>query len=318
MSTPTSTTAADDARSGPTALPPRDRRPSVSVLIRVRGLLPNLRPAERRVAEAVLADPAGVSESSITRVARLCETSETTVLRFCRAVGLAGYPELRIALARAAQWEEAGHAAGAPLTGRIDPDDTLAEVVATITHADACAIEDTASALDLTTLERVVAAVCDARRVDVYGIAASGLVAADLHQKLHRIGLVSAAWSDPHLALTSAAVLTAGDVALGISHTGTTTDTVDALRVARRRGATTVAITNYAGSPIAAQADHLLLTAARETTFRSGAMSSRIAQLALVDCLFAGVAQRSYDSTIEALESSYAVVRSRHDQRARD
>ena len=150
------------------------------------------------------------------------------------------------------------------------------------------------------------------RRVDIYGIGASALVGSDLHQKLHRIGMVSFAWSDPHLALTAAAVLTPGDVAVGISHTGTTIDTVDALRVARARGATTIAITNFEGSPLVAEADLTLLTAARETTFRSGAMSSRIAQLALIDCLFAGVAQRSYAQAIAALEDTYAVVRSRH------
>jgi DNA-binding MurR/RpiR family transcriptional regulator len=89
------------------------------VLIKVRGILPNLRPAEQRVAAAVLADPAGISESSITAVALRCQTSETAVLRFCRAIGLTGYPELRIALARAAQFEEVDHCAGAPMTGDI-------------------------------------------------------------------------------------------------------------------------------------------------------------------------------------------------------
>lgn len=291
---------------------PATQRPTLSILITVRGAMPNLRPAEQRVAELVLADPAGVSESSITAVARRCQTSETTVLRFCRAIGLAGYPELRIALARAALWEESEQGPGQPTTGQIDPGDSLADVVAKITYADERAIADTGAALDLDVLSRAVEAVAGARRVDIYGIAASGLVAADLHQKLHRIGRVSFVWSDPHLALTSAAVLEAGDVAVGISHTGTTVDTVDALRVAHGRGATTVAITNFAGSPIAEQADLLLTTAARETTFRSGAMSSRIAQLALVDCLFAGVAQRSYDQAITALETTYAVVRSRH------
>lgn len=287
-------------------------RPALSILITVRGTMPNLRPAEQRVAEFVLADPAGVSESSITAVARRCQTSETTVLRFCRAIGLGGYPDLRIALARAAQWEESGRAPGHPTTGEIGPGDSLADVVAKITHADQCAIADTAAALDLGMLEKAVAAVAEARRVDIYGIAASGLVGADLHHKLHRIGKISFIWSDPHLALTSAAVLEPGDVAVGISHTGTTVDTVDALREARGRGATTIAITNFAGSPIADHADLLLTTASRETTFRSGAMSSRIAQLALVDCLFAGVAQRSYDQALTALESTFAVVRSRH------
>ena len=287
-------------------------RPAFSVLIRVRGAMPNLRPAEQRVAEAVLADPAGISESSITTVARRCQTSETTVLRFCRAIGLNGYPELRIALARAAQWEETDHAAGTPVTGQIFASDSLADIVAKMTHADARAIEETASALDLQVLERVVDALVAATRIDIYGIGASALVGQDLHQKLHRIGMVSFAWSDPHLALTAAAVLGAGDVAVGISHTGTTIDTVDALRVAKGRGATTIAITNFEGSPLVAEGALTLLTAARETTFRSGAMSSRIAQLALIDCVFAGVAQRSYEHAISALEDTYAVVRSRH------
>jgi DNA-binding MurR/RpiR family transcriptional regulator len=288
---------------------------ALSVLIKVRGALPNLRPAEQRVAEAVLADPATVSESSITAVARRCQTSETTVLRFCRAIGLAGYPELRIALARAAQWEETDHLGGAPKTGEISATDTLNDVVAKISHANARAIEDTAAALNLDVLHAAVDAVVSARRIDIYGSGASALVGNDLHQKLHRIGMVSFAWSDPHLALTSAALLKGGDVAVAISHTGTTIDTIDALATARRRGATTIAITNFNGSSISNEADHLLLTAARETTFRAGAMSSRIAQLALVDCLFAAVAQRSYDQAIEALETTHQVVRSRHSVR---
>ena len=289
-------------------------RLSSSVLIQVRRAMPNLRPAEQRVGQAVLADPAAISESSITSVARQCSTSETTVLRFCRAIGVAGYPELRIALARAAQWEESDHA-GAPVSGQISATDSLADVVAKITYADASAIQDTARALDLVILEQAVNAVANARRVNIFGSGASAVVGNDLHQKLHRIGRISFIWADPHLALTSAAVLTDQDVAIGISHTGTTIDTIDALALARRRGACTIAITNFDGSQISEQADLLLLTAARETTFRSGAMSSRIAQLALVDCLFAGVAQRSYDAAIEALRSTFTAVESRHEGR---
>lgn len=291
-------------------------RPALSILIKVRGAMPSLRPAEQRVAHAVLADPAGISESSITSVARRCQTSETTVLRFCRAIGLAGYPELRIALARAAEWEENGHG-GAPTTGQISATDSLEEVVAKITHADARAIEDTSAALDMEVLRAGVEAVAQARRIDIYGAAASALVGHDLHQKLHRIGLVSFMWNEAHLALASAAVLQSGDVAVGISHTGTTIDTLDVLRVARLRGATTIAITNFVDSPITGEADLVLVTAARETTFRSGGMASRIAQLAVVDCLFAGVAQRSYDQAIEALETTLAVVETRHSRRVR-
>ena len=302
MSTPRGTARSDSHR-------------PVSVLIRVRGVLPNLRPAEQRVAQAVLADPAGISESSITAVARKCQTSETTVLRFCRALGLAGYPQLRIALARAAQFEEADHRAGAPVTSDIAATDTLADVVAKITYAAARAVTDTAAALDVEVLQAAIDAFTMAQRVDIYGVGASALVGEHLHQKLHRIGLVSFVWSEGHLAVASAGLLSPGDVAIGISHTGTTIDTIDALRVAQRRGATTISVTNYEMSPIAAVSELVLTTVARETTFSAGVMSSRIAQFALVDCLFAGVAQRSYDQAIEALESTSEVVQTRHPAR---
>jgi len=290
-------------------------KPASSVLIRVRGAMPSLRPAEQRVGEAVLADPAAISESSITAVARQCMTSETTVLRFCRAIGLGGYPELRIALARAAQREETDQNARPPVNGTIGENDSVADVVAKISYADSRAVEETGAALDVAALTAAIEAVRAAGRIDVYGIGASGLVAHDLHQKLHRLGLISFSWADPHLALTSAAVLEVGDVAIGISHTGTTIDTIDALRVARQHGATTIAVTNFAKSPITEEADLVLTTAARETTFRSGAMASRIAQLALIDCLFTGVAQRSYDHAIDTLQTTYAAVQSRHGSR---
>ena len=151
-----------------------------------------------------------------------------------------------------------------------------------------------------------------AARIDIYGVGPSALVGQHLHQKLHRIGLVSFLWSQGALAAASAGVLSPGDVAIGLSHTGTTIDTIDALRIAQHRGATTISVTNYEMSPIAAVSDLLLTTAGREITFSTGAMSSRIAQLTVVDCLFAGVAQRSYDRAIEALHRTDEVIQTRH------
>jgi DNA-binding MurR/RpiR family transcriptional regulator len=281
------------------------------ILVRIRGALPSLRPAERRVARAMLADPGAAAELSISRLAGQCETSETTVMRLCRALAFDRFPELRLALARAASREEARHGSGTPLSGDISPTDSLDAIVKKIVFSDARAIEDTGAALDLDVLRRAVDALAAARRIDIYGIGVSAFVGLDLHQKLHRIGLLAFAWPDPHAALTSAALLTGDDVALAISHTGTTIDTIEPLRLARERGATTVVVTNFNPSPVTEHADLVLTTAARETTFRSGAMASRIAQLALVDCLFVAVAQRFFDRTVTALESTYAAVQSR-------
>jgi DNA-binding MurR/RpiR family transcriptional regulator len=281
----------------------------VSVLVRIRAMAPSLRPAQRRVAEAVLRDPSGTAELPIGRLAQQCATSAATVMRFCRSAGFRGYPDLRLALARETGREAAGDGVG--LSPDIERHDSLADIVAKIAFSDAAAVQDTAANLDLDALAAAVDAVATARRVDVYGIGASGFVGQDLHQKLHRIGLLAFAWPDPHAALTSAALLDAGCVAIGISHTGSTIDTVDALRAARESGARTIAITNFAPSPLTGCADLVLTTAARETTFRSGAMASRIAQLAVIDCLFVGVAQRSYDRTVDRLIRTHHAVRSR-------
>jgi DNA-binding MurR/RpiR family transcriptional regulator len=277
-----------------------------SPLVRIRSLLPGLAKAEQRVAHVVLEDPAGVARRSITEVAESAGTSETTVTRFCKAIGVSGYPELRIALA--ADTARAEMRSDRDLGGDIGPDDELRQVVGKVAFADARAVEETADQLDLASLQQVVDAIAAAGRVDVYGVGASAFVALDLQQKLHRIGRVCFAWNDTHIMLTSAAVLGPGDVAVAISHTGATKDTVEALREARERGATTVALTNFPRSPITEVADHVLTTAARETTFRSGATASRIAQLTVIDCVFIGVAQQHMATALTAIDTTYSAV----------
>lgn len=279
------------------------------VLVRLRGLLPSLAPAERRVAEAVLADPARACGQSITALARGCSTSETTVVRFCRNAGFDGYPQLRLSLAVEAGRRTASDPPSPP--SDIQSSDGLASVVAKIGFDDARAIEDTAQHLDLDVLEAVVEAIAATPRIELFGVGASGVVTADLEQKMRRIGRMAFASVDAHDAMTSAALLGPGDVAIGVTHSGATRDTVDPLSEARRHGATTVAITNFPRSPVAGVVDHLLVTAARESAFRSGAMASRLAQLTVVDCLFVAVAQRTITETQGALEATLRSVQGR-------
>jgi DNA-binding MurR/RpiR family transcriptional regulator len=285
-------------------------REAGGLIVAINGLLPSLSPAEQRVARLVVADPAEAARHTITDLANAAETSEATVIRFCRSVGMDGYPQLRIRLAA-----EAARRVDPPdvrvVGGDIPPGADLAQIIATIAFNDARAVEETAEQLDPDVCERIVEAISSAGRVEIYGAGASGFVASDFQQKLHRIGRVAFYWPDVHTALTSAALLGRGDVAIGISHTGTTTDVVDVLEQARSRGATTVALTNFPRSPITEVADHVLTTAARETTYRSGAMASRLAQLTVVDVLFVGVAARNRTRARKALEVTADAVRPR-------
>ncbi|WP_435207230.1 MurR/RpiR family transcriptional regulator [Micromonospora sp. bgisy143] len=279
------------------------------LIVHISGLLPSLSPAEQRVARLVVSDPAAAARRTITDLATAAETSEATVIRFCRSVGMDGYPQLRIRLAA-----EAARRVEPPdarvVGGDIPPGADLAQIIATIAFNDARAVEETAEQLDPAVCEQVVEAIAGAGRIDIYGAGASGFVASDFQQKLHRIGRIAFYFPDVHTALTSAALLGRGDVAIGISHTGTTSDVIEVLEQARTRGASTVALTNFPRSPITEVADFVLTTAARETTYRSGATASRLAQLTVVDCLFVGVAARNRSRARKALEATAEAVQS--------
>lgn len=280
---------------------------------KVRTLAPTMTRSMQRVAETVASDPAGCAALTVTGLAERTGTSEATVVRTSRLLGYPGYRDLRLALAALAAQQAAG---GAPaVTADIAVDDSLVDVVAKLAQEEQQCLADTAAALDVTQLEAAVTALSGARRIDVYGIG-SNLVGQDLVQKLLRIGLIAHAHADPHLAVTNAVQMRTGDVALAITHSGRTTDVIEPLRVAFDHGATTIAITGRPDGEIAAYADHILTTStARESELRPAAMSSRTSQLLVVDCLFIGVAQRTYETAAPALSASYEALAHRHSPR---
>jgi len=280
---------------------------SGDLLVRVRSVMPELRPSQRRVAEAIIERPAWVAESSIETVAAGCATSTTTISRLVRALGFANYREFRAALSRAAAIEAGTRPSEGP-SGDIDRDDSLADLVTKIGHNETQAVAETARNLDLEQLEAAVAAVAGARRIEIAGVGASALVGSDLRQKLHRIGLAASVWTEAHAAATAASLLGVSDVLIAISHSGKTAELLTAVEIAGQGGARTIAITNFARSPLARRAEIVLTTAAREATFRSGATTSRIAQLVVVDALFVGVAVSSFDASTESLRLTREAV----------
>lgn len=281
---------------------------STDALLVLRQAIPRLSAAETRVAETIIGTPSLVVELTITELAKACGTSQATVARFCQTIGYTGYREFRVAVATSTSREQAERDRFDVDDADIDPDDSVEAVVAKVAYQEVQAIELTARSLDRVALDAVADALLAAPRIDIVGFGSSNLTAQDLHQKLYRIGMPANTFVDAHLALPSAALLGPGGVAIGISHSGLTVETEQALQLARAAGAITVCITNFPDSPIASRCDLVLVTQARESRYRSGAMSSRIAQLALVDLLFIRVAQRRYDASAESLRVTYDAV----------
>jgi DNA-binding MurR/RpiR family transcriptional regulator len=273
-----------------------DGAADVRLLARVKAGLPEYSDALQRVAEWILTDPAGAARSTIVELAERSRTSPATVTRFCRALGFDGYAELRLAIAG-----ETGRAARASgwmvdIGREILRADPLERVLGQIMAADTRAMQDTASLLDLREVERAADAIAAAARVDIYGASGSALVGAEMQFCLHRIGVAASA------------LLRHGDVALGISHSGQTRETVEMVAEAGGHGVTTIALTSFPRSPLAEVADIVLITATQATTFRPDALSARHPQLVVLDLLYIAVAQRTYEQAHAAFKVTAQAV----------
>lgn len=279
----------------------------MELLGRIRAEQGELPEALRRVAELILGDPAEAARSTIVDLAERSGTSTATITRFCRALGFGGYAELRVALAtetgRVAQrqWET-------DIGQEILPDDGLDRVLGVVSGNDIRLIQETAAQLDLATVEKVALAISLAKRVLLFGVASSASVAGEMEYRLQRIGIPTWSRSDAHSALTDAALLSHGDVAVGISHSGRTREVIEVLAEAGSHGAITVAVTSHPRSSLAEAAELVLTTANRETTFRSDGFAAIHSQLLVLDVVYVSVAQRTHQRTQEALDLTVQAV----------
>lgn len=170
------------------------------------------------------------------------------------------------------------------------------------------AIQDTAEMLDPVSLEKAAGVILKARSVRIFGVGASGMVGNALHSKLMRINKNSYFATDHHTQLTYAASMTDQDVAVLISMSGTTSEVLELLSLIKRCGTPTIALTKYSKTPLAMNADTVLYISAPEITMRSGAMSSRLAQLMVIDALFTAVAHTDYDAIAVNLEKTHESI----------
>ncbi|GGO91654.1 MurR/RpiR family transcriptional regulator [Wenjunlia tyrosinilytica] len=285
----------------------QDGPSEAGLLARVSALRPTFSEALDQVAGYVLKDPAGASRITITELASRVGTSPGTVTRFCRAAGFSGYQELKVALA-----EEVGRGAQnrwkTDIGRAIEEDDSLEHVMQVVLAANSRALQETAAQMDLGIVDSFAQALVGARQAHFFGIGTSGVAAEELRLRLQRIKVPCWAWQDVHNGLIAAALLGNRDVAVGISHSGRVTETLEFLTEAARRGATTVAITSDALSPLADVAELVLTTSAQATALRSDALAARHSQLLILDVVYARIAQLTHERTLSALEVTAEAV----------
>jgi len=271
-------------------------------LVRIRGILPSLKSAEGRVATYILKNPDQIIHLSITELAEFAQSAEATIFRLCKRLGYGGYQAFKISLASDLV---------KPLQNihqEINPDDDLLTIASKVFHSNMEALQDTLTLVDEKSLEKAVQTLHHATRIEFYGLGGSAPIAMDAYHKFIRVGIPCIALTDSHMQVISARLLQPGAVVFAISHSGSNKDIVQSIKTARQAGATTICLTNYPKSPVTKESDICLLSSSRESYYRSEAMSSRIAQLSIIDTLYVGVSLLRQDILLENLQKIREVI----------
>ena len=272
------------------------------VVDRIQAVRRDLAPTAGRIADFILQNAADIVHMSVTEVAEQAAASEGSVIGFCQSLGARGFQQIKISLARdLVQPVQFIHE-------DLSPDDSTTAVVEKIFQSGLQALQDTQKALNVSAITAAVNVIRMARRVEVFGIGSAAPIAEDTNYRLLRIGVESRASVDSHVQAITASLADSSTAVITISHSGSTVETLTATRLAKEAGATTIAITNFGKSPLLAHTDIVLNTLARETQFRAEAMTSRIAQLAVVDTLIACLALADHDRSIATIVKTFDVL----------
>lgn len=280
------------------------------LLLKIHQLLPDMNATERKIADYVLEQPYELIQLPLRELANAIGVSQAAWVRFFKLLGFSGLKEVKQAISSSLLPEKAEEEEGA-VYGDIIGFDSQDQLFRSLVEQEIRSLRETAQILDYSQLEKAAHAIRTASRVAFFGVGASGLVALDALHKFARIGIHVAACMDLHLQLTVASTLQKGDVAVLISHSGRTKDTLDILETAKKKGATLIGITKYGKSSLAKSVDILLYTSTPEISVRSGAMGSRTAQLLIIDLLFVCVANSDFQQAEQYLTESFETVSGR-------
>lgn len=276
-----------------------------SALAVMQARLGTMSEAERKVADYVFSEPKKTLHFNVAELARQSGTSQAAIVRFCRRIGMNGYSDFKLRLARDVFRDtderfipDLDLESGAPVES----------VIKNVIGFSQRGLSLLPAVLDPRAVEATADAILGATMTGLFGVGASGIVAYDFQQKLLRIGLPSSFTADLDLQVTMAASLRSTDLAFVVSYSGEHAGMIEAARQARGRGARVVGLTMDSGNSIRSLSDIALLVPASERIYRQGALTSRINQLTVVDILYSIIVSRNLDSSIAAIERTMSAT----------
>jgi DNA-binding MurR/RpiR family transcriptional regulator len=271
-------------------------------LLQIRSILPELSGKYGELANFILANPDKIIRGRVKDIAADCACDESLVVRLCQKLGYKGFPDLKASLASEflpVGIDESTHAEG-----------SFEKLKEDFLKKNVLALKDTSSMLSEKDIVKAVKLLASAKRIFVLGVGSSGIVAMDAQMKLFRLGFSVVHQSDPNLLLMLAGLAAKDDCLLAISYTGETESICCAAKHFKETGAKVVALSKFPNSTLSKLADATLLTASDESVFRLGAMTSRLAQMFVIDFLILSLAMRDMDSCQENILKTHSMLKS--------
>ncbi len=265
-----------------------------SILHKIRNLYNTMGPGEKKIADHILMNTHNVVGYSVTELAEKCGCGDATVVRFSRRIGFDGFQALKIGIAG-----EIGSTS--TVSSEINKNDSCFEIFTKRINDISVSLQSTAGALDPIILEKAANTIMKSKRIAVFGLGNSAAIALDAAHKFLRLGLDAVSCTDNHMQAIIASHLDRESVAIGISHSGSSKDIVEAMRLSKIGGATTICITNFGRSPLVDASDMALYTRSEETKHSILAMSSRIAQLTIFDAIYTYIVVNSDKASVQAI-----------------
>ncbi len=273
-----------------------------NALLRLRERSKSFSSTEREVAGKILANPQMVVDMSIHELAKHTFSSASTIVRLCAHTGYSGYKEFRKALTyELAQKEQSRR----DEQKEIERTDSIEDIIDKITYLNISSLEETKELLDVQVLRKCVDLIRDARVIYLFGLGASLCAAKDAYLKFLRLNKLCIINEDWHSQLLMARNAGPEDLALVISYSGATVEIIECMKALKENKTPIIAITRCVQSPVSELADQKLYTAANESLFRSGAISSRMSQLNIVDILYTALANEAYEQSLEQLSKTH-------------
>ncbi len=261
--------------------------------------------AERKVATYVLESPQEVTGLTVHQLAEKCGVASSAVIRFCKTIQLQGFAELKIELARELGSKREEQKNTIPTVGL---ESGTEGIVRKVFQSGMDTLQDTLDKLDFSKIEKMSQVLVNAKHIFIFGLGTSSTVVLDAQYRLSQLGLWATACTDILLMGVTGANLGKGDVVLAISHSGRTKAVVDAVRLAKKKGATILSITSFTDSYLYQESDVAATVFADEATYPVEAVSARVAHICMVDSLAMLLASHNYDSFAQHIKSRNDVL----------